>query len=230
MNQEVLEFYNKNKDCVYTPPAIPNGLSTVDAARWLLNHPDFAWIELDIPFDLLTWKQEAAAVKDYYVAHRPTDGAGWESCCLHGDSITSTVESPDDVYKWTKLATLAPTITEFWRTTFPSETYKRVRFMKVAANGYIVPHNDLPEDEQGHDRLTGWPINLAIMQPNNCHFVLERFGIVPFEEGKVFLINIKHNHAVINFSNQDRIHMIGTSLFGNRAEDFAKLVIESYSK
>ena len=102
--------------------------------------------------------------------------------------------------------------------------------MKVAANGCIVPHNDLPEDEQGHDRLTGWPINLAIIQPTDCHFVLERFGVVPFEEGKVFLINIKHNHAVINFSNQDRIHMIGTSLFGNRAKDFAELVIQSYSR
>jgi hypothetical protein len=58
--------------------------------------------------------------------------------------------------------------------------------------------------------------------------VLEGFGVVPFQEGDAFLINIRHKHAVINFTDQERIHMIGFGVYGNKTEDFARLIIESY--
>jgi hypothetical protein len=61
--------------------------------------------------------------------------------------------------------------------------------------------------------------------------VLDKKGIVPFKEGKAFIVNIRHTHSVINFSNNSRIHVIGHSYgYGAKLEEFAELVVRSYKK
>jgi hypothetical protein len=61
--------------------------------------------------------------------------------------------------------------------------------------------------------------------------VLEGFGIVPFKEGKAFIINIRHFHTVVNFSNTPRIHIIGHPFgYGSNKEAFAELITRSYNK
>ena len=241
MNQEVLDFYYKNKDCKYNPPALPRGLNIIDSARWIMNNPDFAWVKLNLTVDLNQWKQELPLAEQFYVPHREGESDGWESCCLHGIRTDTTQNWPEyvseetaDLYKWTELSALTPEITNFWKK-FPSEDYKRVRFMKVKAQGYIAAHSDapgsgyIPGEPIAYDPLElGCPINIAIVHPSACHMVLEGFGVVPFKEGEAYLINIRHRHAVINFTDQDRIHMIGFNVFGNKKEEFAKLLVESY--
>jgi hypothetical protein len=61
--------------------------------------------------------------------------------------------------------------------------------------------------------------------------VLEGYGIVPFEEGSAFIVNIRNYHSVVNFSNKKRIHVIGHSYgYGKQLIDFAQLVVRSYNK
>jgi hypothetical protein len=61
--------------------------------------------------------------------------------------------------------------------------------------------------------------------------VLEGYGVVPFKEGKAFLINIRNYHSVINFSNESRIHVIGHSHgYGSKKQQFVDLIARSYEK
>lgn len=241
MDQEVLNFYYANKDCKYLPPRLPRNLNVVESARWILNNPKFAWLKLKFNTDLLQWKTELDGVGSYFVPHREGESMGWESCCIHGIRTDATENWPeyvdqetDDIYKWTAVSDVCLGATKFWKE-FPSEKYKRVRFMKVKPHGYISAHSDapgrgyIPGEPLDYDPLElGCPINVAIVHPSACHMVLEGFGIVPFKEGEVFLINIRHTHAVLNFTDRERIHMIGFGVYGNRQDEFAKLIVESY--
>lgn len=241
MNQEVLNFYLANRSCVYTPPKLPEGLSTLEAARWIMSNPDFAWLELDLKIPELT--NECAAAEKYYVPHREGESQGWDSCCIHGIRTDTTQNWPeyveyetDDIYKWTELSNEVPLTTQFWKS-YPSEKFKRVRFMKLAPGGYIAPHSDapgrgyIPGEPLDYDPLElGCPINIALIHPGDCHMVLEGFGKVPFAAGKAFLINIRHVHAVVNFSSYERVHMIGFGVYGNKKEEFAEMIVRSYNK
>jgi hypothetical protein len=243
MNQEVLDFYNKNKHYHYTPPEVPNDVKNdnLKFSRWLLNHSNFAWIELDIDLNLEDWKKESLTALDYFVEHRSSESLGWKSCCIHGLGIDKTENWPqylDDEslikYDWTQLSDLTPTIKNFWRNEFPAELYQRIRFMLIEPGGYISPHSDapgkLPGEKSNYDTLDGWPINLAIIHPEECHMVLENFGVVPFKEGKPMLINIRHNHAFLNFSNENRVHLISAAIFGSKVNEFSKLIYRSFFK
>lgn len=242
MNQQVLEFYNRNKDCKYISPKLPAGLSTIDAARWIMTNPEFAWVELDLAIPDLS--SECVAAEKYYVPHREGESDGWSSCCIHGIRTDTTQNWPeyvdretDDLYRWTELSNEVPLTTQFWKS-YPSEKFKRVRYMKLSPGGYIAQHSDAPgrghipgEPADTYDPLVlGCPVNIALIHPENCHMILENFGVVPFKKNKAFLINIRHHHAVLNFSNQERIHMIGFGVYGNRKEQFAELLVRSFLK
>jgi len=239
MNKDALEFYNRYKDCKYTPPKLPSNLSAIEAARWIMTHPEFAWLELDIELPSF----EYAPAEQYYVPHREGESEGWSSCCLHGIRTDATQNWPEYVseetastYRWTELSYQVPTATNFWKT-FPSDNFKRVRYMKVSAGGYIGEHSDapgrgyIPGEPVDYDPLElGCPVNIAIVHPDNCHMILKDYGVVPFKPGKAFLVNIRHNHCVVNLSNEDRIHMIGFCVFGNKKEEFAELIKRSYER
>jgi Aspartyl/Asparaginyl beta-hydroxylase len=241
MNQVTSDFYYANKDCQYAPPMPPRGLNALETARWVMNNPEFAWLELDLDINADMWRHEAEAAKPYYVAHREGESSGWDSCCVHGIRTDATQtwceyvsEETDDTYKWTELSELTPTITRFWKQ-YPAEKFKRVRFMRVQPGGWIAPHSDAPGSgyEPGepvdYDPLErGCPINIAVVHPLHCDMVLEGFGIVPFKPGRAYLINIRHRHAVINFTSKERIHMIGFGVYGNRKQEFAELITRSY--
>ena len=241
MNQVTSDFYYANKDYRYAPPKSPRGLDAVETARWVMNNPEFAWLELDLDIPTDLWRNETAAADPYYVAHREGESSGWDSCCIHGIRTDATQtwceyvdEETSDTYKWTELSEQTPSITNFWQQ-FPAEHYKRVRFMRLAPGGWIAPHSDAPGSgyEPGepvdYDPLElGSPINIAIVHPLHCEMVLEGFGRVPFAPGKAFLINIRHRHTVINFSSKERIHMIGFGVYGNRKQEFAELITRSY--
>jgi hypothetical protein len=243
MKQEVLDFFNKHKDATYTPPEVPNHLKNdpLKFSRWLLNHPKFAWLELDIKLNLEVWKKEALYAIDSFVNHRANQSHGWKSCCIHGLGIDKTEHWPkyfskesEVIYDWTQLSDLTPTIKQFWKENFPSESFQRIRFMLLEENGYIEEHSDSKLNAEGEepeeDMLNGWPINLAIIHPKECFMILENYGIVPFKEGKPILINIRHKHAFLNFTNQKRIHLIASCVFGNKKEEVAKLVYKSFFK
>ena len=106
--------------------------------------------------------------------------------------------------------------------------------MELIAGGYINPHSDRPgrlPGEENFDALKfGVPVNIAVIHPSNCNMILEGYGMIPFEEGKAFIINIRNVHSFVNNSNVSRIHLIAHGIPGNRKNDFVELIARSYRK
>ena len=239
-----LEFYNTNKNCAWTIEPIPKHLvSDIEKARWILNEANFGWIELDLQIDVAKWQLEAQQAHPYFVAHREDNNTGWNSCCIHGIDTDKTgawtnygyTDESSVPYDWTGLSYKVPTVKQFWQDAFPADSYRRIRFMELTPLSAITPHSDMPgrlPGEAGMDMLDfGVPVNIAVVHPEDCYMVLEGYGIVPFEEGKAFIVNIRNYHSVINFSKHPRIHVIGHSYgYGNKLEDFANLIVRSYEK
>jgi hypothetical protein len=202
--------------------------------RWLFAKPDrINWLEIKVPFDTSTWAEEANRINPYYVTHRGAEEHdGWSSCCLHGLGIDKTngyefYQTEDTGYDWTELAQLTPTITNFWKT-FPAESYKRIRFMKLAAGGRISLHRDCePEDLVGFDPFEhDFALNLAVVHPEECTMTVAG-ATVPWKTGMSILLNVSKDHEVINNSNHDRIHMIAHFRVGNRKDEFCELISRS---
>jgi len=239
-----VEFYKNNKDCKWTAEPIPSHLtSSVEKARWILNDAKFGWIELDLEIDIASWRLESQQAEPYFVAHREDNNTGWNSCCIHGIDIDKTgawtnygyTNESEVPYDWTELSHMVSTVKRFWQNEFPSDAYRRIRFMELKPLSAITPHSDIPgrlPGEAGVDMLDfGVPINIAVIHPKDCYMVLEGHGVVPFKEGKAFIVNIRNYHSVINFSNQSRVHVIGHSYgYGSKLTEFAELVVRSYEK
>jgi hypothetical protein len=223
---------------------IPSHLtSNIEKARWILNEAKFGWIELDLEFDVAGWQLEARQAEPYFVAHREDNNKGWNSCCIHGIDVDKTgawtnygyTDEARVPYQWTELSDKVPTVKNFWANKFPADKYRRIRFMELEPRSAITPHSDMPgrlPGEAGMDMLDfGVPINVAVIHPADCYMVLQGYGIVPFKEGKAFIVNIRNYHSVINFSDQKRIHVIGHSYgYGNKREQFSELLVRSYEK
>jgi hypothetical protein len=237
---KALDFYNTNKIFNRKMPRAPeDAVTDYDIADWLLNKSDFGWLELDLQFELTKWKKESHAAQ--FVNHRGDTHPGWNSSCIHGIDVDKTgawtnygyTREEDVPYKWTSISEHTPIIKKFWEQ-FPYEKYRRIRFMELESGGMIQPHSDAPGRLPGEKDLdmleVGVPINVAITHPSDCFMTLEGYGIIPFQEGKAFIINIRNFHSVINNSNKNRIHLIAHGIPGNRKNEFVELIARSYRK
>lgn len=210
-------------------------MDVIEQARKILGS-GIPWLELDLTFPIDAWKQQSLEAEPYYQEYRDSASEGWASCCLHGLAVDKTYTADNygydeyhAPYQYTDLAYKVPLITDFWKNQFPAERYTRIRFMRIAPGGHIDWHNDgqLPE---GIDPLVSiLPINIAIKHPANCTMQIED-KIVPWEDGKVFMLNISKNHAVVNHSSKPRIHMIANIILGNRTKEFCEMLVRCYTK
>lgn len=168
------------------------------------------FLELSFPF-LVPYEEmleEAKALKDLMISHR-TIGYGWKSIVIHGLESTQTrhhehfgYSDEDAPYIWTEIADKCPITKNFFQNVFGYDKYFRVRFMLLESGGFITPHIDKTDT-----KLTA--INMALNMPDGCVFRMKDFGDIPFENGKKsFLIDTANEHALINESNEDRIHII----------------------
>jgi hypothetical protein len=214
-------------------------MDVIDQANKILREQR-GWIELDLDFDLEIWKKEAALVENDLVDHREGENhVGWKSCCLHGISKEKTghwsiyAEEESDVeYGWTEIERKVPTIAAFWKN-IPVEKYARLRFMKLEPNGFIAPHCDAPDGLKNteYDMMNHIiPINLSITHPADCFMNLEKYGTVPWKEGKAFIVNITDTHSVHNQSDLPRMHMIAHCIVGNKKKEFSEFLVSSYYK
>ncbi len=210
-------------------------MDSIEQARKILRS-GIPWLELDLKFNVDVWKQQVLEAEPHYQEYRDSYGDKWSSCCLHGLGIDKTYTADNyghneyhAPYQYTDLAYKCPVITDFWKYQFPAERYTRVRFMKLAAGGKIDWHTDgsIPEDVD--PLMSILPINLAIVHPKNCEmFVGDK--LVPWQEGKVMMINISERHAFFNHSSKDRIHMIANVVLGNRTKEFCDMLVRCYNE
>jgi hypothetical protein len=193
----------------------------------IINDYNLPWLKLKIkiPYDVIL--NEIVKIQHLFVKHRDehNDHEGWMSFCIHGKSYDATREdehyNDDRNHIWTKEAIEnLPNTIKFFKEIWPNKNFRRLRVMLLKPNGYISIH----KDSSVHGLS---PINVAINQPKNCKFVMEKYGTVPFNKGDAFMLDTANNHTVFNNSDENRYHIIVHH--GIIGDSFKNLVIESYN-
>lgn len=228
-SEPITEFVKRNK--FVAAPKFPQNLTDGKAVNWDSTIP-FLPI---VGFENEDWEEmhkEAASLEKHYVPHRHHEShRGWSSLCIHGLSSVHTEahhtygfqDRKDAPYKWTDVSEWCPTITKFFMRNFDYNDYDRIRIMKLAPGGYIIPHKDSLTLDECHIG----PTNIAINNPIDCNFYMEDIGILPFEQGTVMKLNLYNVHAVFNHSNENRYHII---VHGRSGNTWPNKIYDSYLK
>lgn len=193
-------------------------------ASWIVFQSGLPWLKLDVKIPVDAILTEIQRADHFLVDHRDQYGEhrGWKSFCLHGKSVGETQHCDDDrPYHWiSEVQELMPQTVEFFKN-WPGGTYQRIRVMALEPGGYISLHRDT-------EFKSLVPINIAITQPNDCRFIMEGWGEVPFKTGDAYMLDVGNRHAVFNDSDQVRYHIIVH--FRDWVNDFRNLVVDSYKK
>lgn len=184
---------------------------TIPSNNFDVFQSDWPFLQIDFEDDFKKMHQECIQNDHLFVGHRQKDKhlsyshEGWAALTLHGLRPDATehydqygLTEPD--YKWTEVCEYFPTCVQFLKK-LGYKSYDRVRIMRLAPGGYIMPHSD------GNGRIFG-PLNIAINNPEGCDFYFEEWGKVPFKQGTGFFLDIGNVHAVYNNSNEPRYHFI----------------------
>lgn len=241
MNEAEL-FFEKNRRYNLELSALPrDNMTDEEIALWVLQGYHGDWLQLDVNIDIFDFLSDEKFATNSYVPHRDEKtGEGthynWLSCTLHGIDVDKTNHwsvygfKNEPEYNWTFLGNKTKKIKEFCKS-LPFEKLSRVRFMKLGPKGYVSPHTD---GGSGIDWNNIWnhplPINIAIDHPPGCFMTVENSGVVPFNNGKAFLVNILKTHSVINFDSKERKHLIVHGIVGNKKEEYCKFIANSYRK
>lgn len=209
----------------------------------IINEHLIYYLKLDISLP----KESLEEVKEVYeqqffVKHRGKKHKGWQSAALHsingdywktmsGKQYGYENDSDKNIkWDWTDVCHYAPRTTEFFKKDLPVEGYRRLRYMLLEPNGYILEHCDTPTgkpyEKRKPESIFG-AINICITQPQNCDLTHKNNGSVPFEPYSLFLFNNDEIHHAFNKSNENRFHMIAHP---NYNEDFAELFVKSFEK
>jgi hypothetical protein len=230
MKQQILQsFFDKNR--AKTPQIPPLQQAT---GHWIQNLSLVPYLPLildHVPYqDMLA---EAAALDDLYVTHRSNDSAGWSSLSIHGISSQHTDHfavypeyshlTNDTVpYNWTEIADRCPVTVSYFRDHFPHDVYHRVRFMRLDPDGYILPHSDSPDRGL---RAT----NISLNNPDNCEFVFEGQGLVPYKNsGSAIMLANGYVHSIWNRSPDRRYHIIVHGYATRQADVWDQVLVKSY--
>ena len=181
-------------------------------------------IDIDSMFD------EAKKLEKHYVPHRRHEShEGWSSLVIHGLSSVHTESSHTYGYtdetapwRWTDIADLCPTITEFFKHRFDYDKYFRIRIMKLSPGGFIIPHRDSLEEKENHIG----PVNFALNDPKDCNFYMDGYGILPWKPGRMMKLNLFHVHAVWNQSKENRYHII---VHGHAGRSWTDRILKNYN-
>ena len=160
-------------------------------------------IELGVPVRKVY--EEILKIREWLVPHREESGMGWYSFCIHGKSYDATKEdkfyNDDRPHVWTDKALEHMPQTIDWLKTLGYRKFSRVRVMCLFPRGFINIHRDSTES-------TFSAVNVAITNPVDCKFYLEHHGELKFSPGVAYRLNLVNYHAVINYSNDYRYHII----------------------
>lgn len=225
------ELYEKNKDLSHINSVLPIPAELEDdlgaATDWIRQHSGLPTFLLDLKIPHEEMHKEALANEEQFVNHRGGTSPGWSSMAVHGTAVHHTQpreyyfknkkKMPE--YKWTDLAKKCP-VTVDWLKSLGFKKFSRVRFMKLDVNGYITPHADT--NERG---IQAW--NVALNNPEGHKFVMDGYGLVPWEAGQVRGIDIGIKHTVKNYGLEPRIHMI---IHGGFDIPFLETMYRSYKK
>lgn len=218
MNKDIVSFIEDNENKVWTPGQYPTNI-------WASNWP---WAPVFKDINSTIVQSELDKLKYFFVPHRDKDKVnsygheGWDALTLHGLDYDKTENydqyghTNESAYRWTEVCEYCPYIVNLIKS-FPYSSYSRVRIMRLAPGGYIMPHVD------GPGRIFG-PLNFALTNPQGCRFIFKDYGVVPFKTGRGFLLDIGNEHIVVNQSQEYRYHII---IHGRQTQGINDLIKES---
>lgn len=160
-------------------------------------------LNINVPVDIIY--EEIQKIKKYLVPHRGDSGMGWKAFCIHGQTSDRTKE--DSYYadflghRWTDEALEHMPRTVHWLKSLGYKNFKRVRVMCLEPKGFINMHKD-----QEHSKLGA--VNVAITNPKGCNFYLQHHGVLDFNPGTAYSLDVSNYHAVVNDSDVHRYHII----------------------
>lgn len=173
---------------------------------------DLKYLKLDIKFPYEQAYEEIKNIKELFVEYRSSyTTKGWASLPIVGKSSSEPYAwnvygynnakdaAPD--MKWTEIADMCPTTTNWLQTVYPSNSYGRTRFMLLDAGGLIEPHTDT-------DYSVLAAINIAITNPKGCVWKWNDGETLEIAPGDVYAMNLSYEHSVVNPTDQDRYHLI----------------------
>lgn len=180
-------------------------------ASWIVEHSKINCLKLNICIPYQQIEKEIKTIPpELFVSHRDEsyeDNRGWRSFVLHGKSYDASREdtyyNDNRIMHWTDHAKkYCPNTVKYFKTQWPCNEFYRVRVMLLEPGGIINLHKDMSPN----GNLTA--VNIAITQPKDCKFYLDNYGVVPFEPGLAFLLDVSNYHTVINDSDENRYHII----------------------
>lgn len=195
-------------------------------AKWIMTHSGIPWLRLDLAVPAHLIFKEIQQANHLLIDHRDDYGEnrGWKSFCLHGKSLHQTQHCVDErPFHWIPEAQmLLPNTISFFKS-WSIDNYHRIRVMALEPGGYVSLHQDLKQDSA--ETVLG-PVNIAITQPDDCHFIIKDWGTIPFQTGDAYMPDVTNWHAVVNNSDQTRYHIIVHC--GAWPESFQRLLKRSY--
>jgi hypothetical protein len=179
-------------------------------------------LDINVPYQAILAEVEQLPV-EMFTEHRDgEEHQGWSSFVIHGKDYTATKQEHGPM-SWTAEAEQhLPNTVKYFKDTWPCTSYARLRVMLLKPGGIITMHTDYP----GPGELG--PINIALNQPTDCDFYMQSFGVIPYEPGAAWMLNVSNYHTVINNSNENRYHIIVHQ--NNMSNSLANLIKVSYNK
>jgi hypothetical protein len=196
---------------------------------WVKLHSGLGYLPLQISLPIDKIKAEALSVVEYMVDLDVggLDSGGWTGLGLYGVEETQqgdygSVDSTS-TGRWTQVAlTHMPNTIEFFESVWPHSKFWKIRLLGLKPGGVIGMHHD---DCTGLDQ-----INIGIDHPDGCNFYNDRSGILPFQDGSVFVTNVNRWHAVVNNGDRVRLHITVYQEDDSRFQDLVEKSYHDYAK
>lgn len=189
--------------------------------EWIYEDSGLPWLMLDMDVPHRKMFEEAMQFKDdmieqiypglNFASKSDPMERGWMTICIHGlgkhkfdrASVYGYEHEDDAPYGWTEIADRCP-VTKAFLQSLPYEKIYRARFTMLEPRGYSAPHIGRKENADYSHK-----ISFALNHPSSFYFIMENHGLIPWREGRGFLLNVDENyHCVINDSDIPRIHLI----------------------
>lgn len=227
-NKERIDFYDEHKDKSFDFPILPDTIQPwdgVNVSKWFIEqmlHNNVGWLNIAV-----------RTVNDPGYEHLPHYFAGRVECDKIKNEFKGQETNLNLANHWARKARqLAPASKDWWHKCFPSQTYNFIKMNFIEPLHGLGPRIDRgPEGESAFEVIDhGLPVHLAMKRPgHDCKLVVEDCGIVPMNEGSMYLLNPNKRYAYINTSTDQDAHThIASVTLGDQFPRFCDLIARSY--
>jgi hypothetical protein len=226
-NKERIDFYDAHKDKSFDFPILPDDIQPwdgVNVTKWFIDqmlNNNVGWLNLAV-----------RTVNDPGYEHLPQHFTGRIECDKIINHYGYKETNLNVSSHWTKARETAPASKEWWHKCFPSEQYNFIKYNFIKPLQGIGPRIDRdPKGTTPFEVLDhGLPVHLAMKRPgHDCKLVVEDCGIVPMNEGSMYLLNPNKRYAYINTSKDQDVHThIASVTLGDQFTRFCDLIARSY--